>query len=281
MLRNFIRSMIYSTPLTSNAWQYWQVYPNTPSTCRGVYSSWQEAKAASLTTHKLRKITDIATYLAPKGVAIHSLADRDYPIVFYMREHLKPGTKILNVGGSLAKEYCSYKELLPFPGGIEWRISEVPEVVAVGNKMLKERDYPGVSYSTEIGGEADIFLICGALQYLEPSLPDLLLSLESLPQHVFISRVPMQSCVETFLTVQNIGSTAVPYRIENENSFIKSMNDAGFRLVDGWRDRRKLNIPYYSEGNVSGYLGFYFAQDDAVLAGQPPSVSAQFKMKTD
>ena len=251
-MRNFLRAAIHLTPMTSNAWHYWHVYPNTWATCRGVYGNWQDAKAASLTRHKLRRKTGILTYRAPEGVAIHSLPERDYPILLYMRPLLQGNTTILNVGGSLAKEYCSYRDLIPFPAGMAWRICEVPEIVAAGNAMLKDGNYPGLVFSTEMAGEADIFLICGALQYLEPTLPAVLRSLKSLPRHVFVSRVPMQSRVDTFYTVQNIGSGAVPYRIENENSFIQSMADAGYRLVDGWRDGRKLIIPYYPDQTPRG-----------------------------
>ncbi|WP_127901153.1 methyltransferase, TIGR04325 family [Solirhodobacter olei] len=262
-MREFIKSLFQLTPVTADAWRYWRVYPNNIAACRGVYRTWQEAKAGAQTAHRIRTKTDILTFSAPKGVQIHSLSERDYPILVHMRPILRPGVRILNIGGSLAKEYGSYRELIPFPADFNWRICEVPAVVAAGQEMLQNGNYPGLSFTSEMKGEADIFLICGALQYLEPSLPALLSQLDLLPEHVFISRTPMQSGADTFYTVQNIGSDAVPYRIENEDAFIRSMTAIGYRLVDAWRDRRKMPIPFFHEGDVNGYLGFYFHLDDA------------------
>lgn len=261
-MRDFLRNLIHLTPATSNAWRYWHVYPNTLAACRGVYGSWQEASQAAKRRHRLARPAETPTFRAPEGVAIHPLAERDYPIMLHLAPLLAAGTRVLNVGGSLAKEYASYRKLIRFPDGLEWRICEMPEIVAAGNEMLAAADYPGLSFSTGIGGEADIFLICGALQYLEPDLPAILRGLDRPPAHVFVSRTPMQDRVARFYTVQNNGSAAVPYRIDNEGDFLRSMAVAGYRLVDGWRDSRKMVIPYYPGGTVNGYLGFYFARED-------------------
>jgi putative methyltransferase (TIGR04325 family) len=260
LIHHFIHHLsLLSLPI-ANAWRYHYVFPKSLATCRGIYDTWREAKTASQSKHPLRKTTDIVTFRAPKGVRIHALRERDYPILVHLQPLLRPGTKILNLGGSLAKEYCSYRELIRIPDGVEWRICEVPEIVAEGQKMLEQGDYPGLSFTSEIGGEADLFLSCGALQYLEPTLPELLQTLDRLPSDVFISRVPMQSRVDRYFTVQNIGSAAVPYRIENEDRFIGEMGELGYRYVDGWRDTRKLIVPYHRHGTVEGYLGFYFSR---------------------
>lgn len=259
-MHGFIKDLALLSPPIANAWRYHVVFPKSLSTCRGRYDTWREAKMASQSKHPLRKITDIVTFRAPEGVRIHSLRERDYPILVHMQPLLRADTKILNLGGSLAKEYCSYRELIRIPDGVEWRVCEVPEVVAEGRKMLARGDYPGLSFTSKIDGEADIFLSCGALQYLEPTLPELLQTLDRLPSHVFISRVPMQSRVDRYYTVQNIGSEAVPYRIDNEDRLVVEMGELGYRFVDGWRDTRELIVPYYPEGAVEGYVGFYFSR---------------------
>ncbi len=259
-MRDFIKAVINLTPLTADAWRYWRVYPNNVAACRGVYRSWEEAQAAAATEHRIRKRTDVLTYRAPEGVAIHPLAERDYPVLLHLAPLLRPGLRILNPGGSLAKEYASYRSLLPFPDGLDWRIREVPEVVEAGRAMLAAGDFPGLSFTTELAGAPDVFLICGALQYLRPGLAEALQSLERLPPHVFVSRSPMMRGAATFWTVQNIGSAAVPYRIENEDSFLAEMAALGYRLVDGWRDQRRLAIPFFPDGTVTGYLGAYFSR---------------------
>lgn len=194
---------------------------------RGVYPTWQAAYEAAATRHRLPPKTDVVTFRVPEGVQIHPLAERDYPIVPYMQCLLGPDTRVLNIGGSLAKEYASYRRLIPFPKGLRWHISEVPEVVTAGQKMVAAGDYPGLSFGTDVSGPANILLICGALQYPPSTLSEVLAGFETRPDHIFISRTPMQGRVPRFYTVQNIGSATVPYRIDNETTFVQEMAAAG------------------------------------------------------
>lgn len=259
-MRQFLRSLLDLTPVTANLWRYWRVYPRTIAACRGVYPSWAAARDGAQGRHRIAGGTGVLTFRAPEGRRIHSLRDRDYPILMHLAPLLRPGLRILNPGGSLAKEYAGYRSLVPFPEHVDWRIVEVPEVVEAGQALLAAGDHPGLSFTTEATGTADIFLICGALQYLEPDLPAVLRGLDALPDHVFLSRTPMQSAVPRFYTVQNNGQRAMPYRIENEGDFIAAMEALGYRLVDAWRDDRDLVIPYYPQGRVRGYLGCYFTR---------------------
>jgi len=257
-MKRFLQGLIHLMPATSNAWWYWGVFPRRIAAVRGAYPTWNAAQKAAATRHNVPAKTKILTYRAPEGAQIHPLAERDYPVVLHMQHLLGPDTRVVNIGGSLAKEYASYRRLIPFPEGLRWHICEVPEVAAAGQKMVETGGYPGLSFGTEIAGAADILLICGALQYLTATLPELLAQFEAFPDHIFISRTPMQNHVPRFYTVQNIGSSTVPYRIDNETTFVQEMIDAGYTLQDAWRDQRKLVIPWHQAGNVDGYLGFYF-----------------------
>src|ERR1700712_4699937 len=67
-----------SLPIT-NAWRYHYVFRKSIATCRGIYSTWREAKASLQSEHPLRTETDILTFRAPEGVRIHALRERDYP----------------------------------------------------------------------------------------------------------------------------------------------------------------------------------------------------------
>lgn len=257
-MKQFLQRIVHLIPATSNAWWYWGVFPRRVAAVRGVYPTWKSAQEATATRHHVRPKTEILTYRASDETRIHPLAERDYPVVLHMQHLLRPDTRLVNIGGSLAKEYESYRSLMPFPAGLRWHICEVPQVAAAGQKMVDQGDYPGLSFGTEISGSADILLICGALQYLTATLPDVLTKFDNLPDHIFLSRTPMQGRVPRFYTVQNIGSSTVPYRIENETTFVNEMVEAGYTLQDAWRDQRKLVIPWYQDGNVDGYLGFYF-----------------------
>jgi putative methyltransferase (TIGR04325 family) len=180
-MKQFLKGLVHLFPATSNAWWYWGVFPRGTAAVRGIYPTWKAAQVAAVTKHRLPSKTSILTYRAPEGVQIHSLAERDYPIVLHMQSLLSPDTRVLNIGGSLAKEYASYRSLIPFPEGLRWHISEVPEVAAAGQQMVETGDYPGLSFGTEISGGADILLVCGALQYLTATLPEVLSEFDTLP----------------------------------------------------------------------------------------------------
>jgi putative methyltransferase (TIGR04325 family) len=179
----------------------------------------------------------------------------------HLRSLLHEGVSVFNIGGSLAREYSSYRALIPFPSTFEWRICEVPDIVAKGKAMFAQDSHNGLSFTTEIGGKADILLSCGALQYISGELPELLSRFATLPKHVLINRVPMQDQVPTFFTIQNIGSGSTPYRIANRTEFLSSLQALGYQMIDGWFDDRKLRIPFYPQATVDGYGGFYFYRD--------------------
>lgn len=260
-MRALVKALSDIAALVVDVRAYWWVYPRRIAACRGVHASWQDA-AAARSNHKSSRIMKRLVYPALPMGQVESLRNRDYPIIVHLLPVLEEGTKVFNLGGSIGREYLSYRKMIRFPSDIAWRICEVPEVVTMGNEMLQSHDCPGLSFTSDVDGSANIFLSCGALQYMEEDLPGLLAKFTRLPKHILLNRVPMQDAVETFFTVQNIGSDAVSYRIENQSNFIRSLSTLGYRMVDGWRDDRKLKIPFYRKGTVNGYFGFYFALDE-------------------
>jgi putative methyltransferase (TIGR04325 family) len=99
-------------------------------------------------------------------------------------------------------------------------------------------------------------LTCGTLQYIEPSLSEMLGQLKTKPRHILINRVPFYDG-EMFITLQNIGYAFCPYKIQNRAEFIASLASIGYELIDSWTLSRSCYIPFHPERFVRNYYGFY------------------------
>ena len=59
--------------------------------------------------------------------------------------------------------------------------------------------------------------------------------------------------------MNNIGTSYCVYVLRNENKFIKDIEEAGYELVDKWRNEgKKCEIPFHPEHSIDGYRGLYF-----------------------
>ncbi len=63
---------------------------------------------------------------------------------------------------------------------------------------------------------------------------------------------------ETFLTLQNIGYSVCPYKIQNKTELINSLTAMNYKLIDSWENHRSCRIPFHPERFVSAYYGFSF-----------------------
>jgi putative methyltransferase (TIGR04325 family) len=98
----------------------------------------------------------------------------DYPMMFWLEKLLASGARrILDIGGHVGVAFFAYQRYFPFPDDIEWTVQEVPAVVEAGAKRAASK---GVSHQLRFTpelpevGQFDVVFSSGALQYLEPSL---------------------------------------------------------------------------------------------------------------
>jgi putative methyltransferase (TIGR04325 family) len=192
---------------------------------------------------------------------------RDYPVLFWLSKALAEGSKILNVGGSAGAEYFTYRQFLQFPKRVIWLVCELPHAVEFGSSLANAVDAPELAFTTRIedGAGSDIFLSCGALQYLEQDLAMCLRKLQPLPTRVLINRVPLYEG-ETFFTVQSSFGSSVPYRIQNRQELVDSMIELDYQLVDCWYEKREVVIPFHPQRSVHKFYGFYFASSKVASA---------------
>ena len=106
----------------------------------------------------------------------------------------------------------------------------------------------------------DVYFTAGALQYIEEPFAAMIQRLARPPRHLVIQRVPLWKG-KRFITLQNNNTWTVPYKIENEADFIKSLTDLGYSLVDHWRLSRSLTVLNSPEHFVENYQGLYLRLD--------------------
>ncbi|MGJ0367745.1 hypothetical protein NG777_06530 [Aliarcobacter cryaerophilus] len=73
----------------------------------------------------------------------------------------------------------------------------------------------------------------------------------------------MQTARDTFVTIQNMGTTFSPQYVFNKNTFIQDMENIGYELIDEWRSLfDRCIIPFNRSISVSAYTGLYFKLKD-------------------
>jgi putative methyltransferase (TIGR04325 family) len=227
-----------------------------------VYSSYEEAERAC--TALKRAAYELFNGPQVIGEPTH-LRKRDYPILHWLGSCLNEDSRILNLGGNAGVEYFTYRQFLRFPPGLRWLVWELPHAVEFGEHLARAIDAPGLAFTTRLedGNGADIVVTCGANHYFEQDLATCLKRLASLPPRLLINRIPLYEG-DTFYTIQSTFGSAIPYRIQNRQEFVKSLTDIGYRMVDCWYDERELVIPFHPARNVHGFYGFYFVSNDLV-----------------
>lgn len=186
--------------------------------------------------------------------------DQDYPVIFWLRSILNNEFTLLDFGGNLGLAYYSYRKYLDYPDNFQWIVVDLPDSVKAGKELAKKIDNSEkLSFTSELKEvkNPDILLTCGALQYIEKSLAKILDESNFNPQYIIVQRVPFYEG-EEYITLQNLGSSAVPYKIQNRTQFIKEICALGYELIDSWKNNRTCFIPFHPECFVEGYHGFYF-----------------------
>ncbi|MEM7591066.1 MAG: TIGR04325 family methyltransferase [Cyanobacteria bacterium P01_A01_bin.83] len=261
--KRILRGIIEQIPLLSDLYADRWLFYKQGNAYRGVFQSFEEAIAAIPSRYKSSyDLSQLHKTPAANLEQIHSsrLNPRDYPVIFWLQSILEQNSVVVDFGGNTGSSYYSYRKYLDFGEDLRWIVCDVPAAVASGSQFAQQIGDRQISFTSDLSSIElpDIFLTCGTLQYVEPSLAELLnSSLASKPKHLIINRVPFYDGKE-FITLQNIWQSIVPYKIQNRNEFIREISQLDYELIDSWSNTRTCSIPFHPECFVNGYHGFYF-----------------------
>ena len=192
----------------------------------------------------------------------------DYPVLFWMKQILKPDSKVFEIGGHVGVSFYSYDHFMGLGEAINWTILDVEAVVSQGKIIAQERQEHRLHFTAELTANPDteVVFASGSLQYIEKSLAEMIKDANISPQHVLVNLFPCNFKPDYF-TVNNIGTAFCPYKITSKKVFIEQMEKIGFILIDEWaNDAKRCVIPFYDPSySLSNYTGFYFKRITASL----------------
>lgn len=234
------------------------------SNFRGVYSSFEEARAAAPKNVKTgHDHTENAQ--THRGYA-NKLRFSDYAVLFWMARILEDSSSIFDLGGHIGVAYYAFGKYLKFGPDLRWTVCDVPQVLLAGKEYAESQKATQISFTSDFAAASgkDILLTAGAVQCIETPLSGILASLTEKPRHLLINRTPLFDGPE-FFTLQRIGALINPYHVFSRKGFIDSLLALGYRLIDSWEVTEtycgSCVIPFHADKTVQPYSGLYLRLD--------------------
>lgn len=259
-----LKSTLENVPILGDVLLSQFIFRQRKTACRGVFTSYGDAQkeaarlpVAGYDQPLILGHEDPAALTA--SATLGTIHDRDYPVLFYLSRIIGGCRKVCNLGGNVGIEYYSYRSLIEFPAELDWTICEINSVVEAGRRIAEKEGARRLYFTSDFSActGSDVLLSCGTLQYLEQGLAEILRPIPDKPRHIIVNRVPL-SPGPAYFTLQNIGYSFCPYRVDNEDEFVTSVEEMGYKRIAGWKDERRLRVPFHPQLTVQGYSGFYF-----------------------
>lgn len=231
---------------------------------RGVYPSFETAQdSAPEGSSTGYDNEEAASYYRER---LNRIYPADYPVIFWLRELFERGVdRVFDLGGHVGVAYYAYQKYLKFPDTLQWRICDVPEVCESGRQLAKERGVTNLTFTSDFSdaSEFSILFTSGATQYLECSLAERFRNLSKVPDHLIYNLVPLTPH-DTFYTLQTIGVSFCPYRVESHSAFHTELEGLDYKLIDAWENPEKeCFIPFHPERSLDHYNGGYLRRASA------------------
>ena len=183
-----------------------------------------------------------------------------YPVFFWLSQLYRENDALVDAGGSIGVTYYGYKRLGKLPEGATWTVVEVTKIAEEGTRIAQREQAVGLSFLDRLQDvpRCDILISCGAMQFMETSIPGMLEALPAKPRYLILNKLPITP-FEDFWTLQNYGPAVTPNRLYNERKFLEYFNGHGYQLRDRW-DVQDLDciIPFHPERYLKEFAGFVF-----------------------
>lgn len=261
-LADRIRSLPVARQLLQKRYQRYFSEATDKILFRGVYSSFEAAHAAAPASRPMGYDNDASAAMFRD--ALDRIFPADYPPLFWLSRALGEGARaVFDFGGHVGVKYYAFSRYLEVPPNLEWTVCEVSAVARAGVDLASERGATTLRFVTDprAADGHDVFYSSGALQFIEPSLPELLEPLTTKPEHVIVNSTSYWDR-PTFYTLQNSGRAFCVYKVEHLQTTLDHMARIGYCLVDRWLNPEKnCVVPHHPDYAVRGYTGLYFRRD--------------------
>ena len=188
----------------------------------------------------------------------------DYPMLLHLDRLMPTLKRVVDLGGSTGNLFYCYAKYLAFPQNMMWTVVDLEASLAEGRRIALERAEDRLHFAADLAGcdGADVVIISGALHFIDAMPPTLLAGWKTLPRHILINRSPVSES-PCLYAIQDQGSYLTLARIIHRTELVRSMEQAGYRLVDEWRaPELHLRFPMHPHESVEAYSGFFFSRLD-------------------
>lgn len=228
---------------------------------RNTFSSFDAAQASA--THYINSGHEHPDELDYHLSSSNTTRESDYPLLFHLAPIAHQVHRVFDLGGNVGNLFYSYEKQLNFPSDLIWTIYDLPAQIVLGEKIAVERGKHCLRFVRNLGSGqgSDVFIASGSLHYFPQPLDQILLSLGSLPTHVFVNRTPC-SDGDDLITVQDNGTYLVPCQLHSRSKLLHGMARLGYQLIAQWPVHElRLWVPLYPDLSPPHYSGFYFRRD--------------------
>ena len=221
---------------------------------RGVYQSFKEAEDAIPSSDKSGYDNEESAKMYKN--LCKEVFPSDYPKMFWLKELLKEGSKLYDLGGHIGIKYYSYQNFIKYPSNFKWTVYDVDAVRKEGRSYASSVGADKIDFSDTIDDfdGYDVLFVSGSLQYIDFDLAKSIGTKSSPPKYILLS-IPLTN-EKTFYTVNSIGTAFCAYVLRNDKEFISSFEDLGYVVKDRWNIHGKnCEIPFYPNHSIEDYKG--------------------------
>ena len=231
----------------------------------GRYRSFEEARKAtpSLAVAGYNQ-KDIGEMF--KTWPVDRMRPADYAVLMHLQRLLKPGGRLVDLGGAIGMACYTAQKFSPLPAGFEWLLCELPAMLEAAKDVAEREGAKSAPLryisSLNDAGAVDIFFSSGALHYIETPLATMLSEMDALPPSVLINRIPVwdRERLVTLAVLHNNDYCLTPYQVFNRQQFVASMEAIGYALVDHWTaPESTFSVRFHPRTRLKAYQGFYFS----------------------
>ena len=158
-----------------------------------------------------------------------------FAVLLWLSKLVKPGCRIVDVGGAGGIVYCQYRDYFKLPDGATWTVVDMPETVARGRAAAERAGTTELTFETDLAAikACDILISSGCIQYMPPEGFAKFCKLSELAYAVIINKIALVDR-PNYWSRQSFVSTSSPYLFANGRQFIQIFTDSGLKLKDCW-----------------------------------------------
>jgi putative methyltransferase (TIGR04325 family) len=189
----------------------------------------------------------------------------DYPVIFWLSRIIQSSTGMTDFGGHIGVKYYAYRDYLQIPNDFSWNVVDVAAVRKKGEIVSIERQASTLRFFPSVKNvpEAEILMCSGSLQYCPESIEEIVTQLPSQPEWIIINKLSVVSTRE-FVALENFGSSWIPFRIHQQESFTERVRALGYELVDSWEIPNRLyDVPFTEVGENMRSVGQVWRRNTA------------------